>query len=70
MRKLLESYLNGEVTAISLIRTLSGMFNPEHAVNILALICQITRIEEGDLDKETFRDIWMTPPKKEGPNES
>jgi hypothetical protein len=65
LKDLLEKYLNGQMTAIHLIRVLSGMFNPDHAINILALICQITRIEEGDLDKETFREIWLKPKKED-----
>jgi hypothetical protein len=56
--ELLKSYLNGERTAINTIRTLSGMFDPASAVNILALICAITRIEEGDLDKDTFKSMF------------
>jgi hypothetical protein len=34
------------------------MFNPDHAVDILTIICQITRIEQGDLDKETFKSMY------------
>lgn len=53
----LKKYLEGEVNAIATIRLLSGMFDPTSAPDILAIICAITRIEEGDLDKETFRDM-------------
>lgn len=58
MRELLLQYLNKEITAIKLIRVLSGMFNPDHAVDILALINQITRIEFGDMDPQDFREMW------------
>jgi hypothetical protein len=53
----LNKYVREEVNAIATIRLLSGMFDPVHAPDILAVICAITRIEEGDLDKETFRKM-------------
>lgn len=43
---------------IELIRQLSGAFNPDHAVDILALINQVTRLQQGDLDVETFKSVW------------
>lgn len=58
MKELLLQYLNGETSAIKTIRTLSGIFNPDHAVSILAIICSITRVEEGDMDKETFKEVF------------
>ena len=58
MKELLLKYLNGEISAIKTIRTLSGAFNPDHAVSILAIICSITRVEEGDMDKETFKEVF------------
>jgi hypothetical protein len=51
-------YCNKEKDAISLIRGLSGMFNPDHAVDLLMIICCITRIEQGDLDVETFKKLF------------
>ena len=57
-KEVLLSYLNKETDAISTIRTLSGMFNPEAAVPLLAVICSITRIEQGDMDPEVFRSIY------------
>lgn len=59
IKELLEDYLSGKTTAIKAIRALSGAFHPEQAVNILALVCSITRVEEGDLDKETFRSMFL-----------
>ena len=58
IKQLLEEYLEGKQSAIHVIRTLSGMFDPNHAVGILTLICAITRAEEGDLDKETFKEVY------------
>ncbi len=63
-RELIENYLKGETDAISVIRILSGIFDPKYADGILVLICAITRIEQGDLDKETFRSIWLKEPEK------
>ncbi len=59
MVELIGDYVDDKVTAINFIRTLSGAFNPSHAVSILALICAICRVEEGDLDKETFRSLFI-----------
>ena len=58
IKSLLDDYLEGKQTPIHVIRTLSGMFNPDHAIGLLTLICAITRVEEGDLDKETFKEIY------------
>jgi hypothetical protein len=58
IKSLLDEYIDGHQTAIRTIRTLSGMFEPKHAIAILTLICAITRVEEGDLDKETFKEIY------------
>lgn len=57
--ELCEQYLNGDITALSLIRTVSGAFPPKMAVDLLVLICAITRVEDGDLDKETFQSIYL-----------
>lgn len=43
---------------VELIREISGMFNPDHAVDLLALINQLTRLQLGDLDVETFKKVW------------
>jgi hypothetical protein len=59
MKELLTKYLNGQTDAISVIRTLSGMFNPDYAIDILAIICAITRVEQGDMDKETFKSVFQ-----------
>lgn len=70
IKKYLEQYLDGKIDAISFIRMLSGMFNPDHAMTILSLICTITRHEQGDIDTETFKAIWLKEPeKKEEENE-
>lgn len=58
MKELINDYIEKKISAISAIRTLSGMFNPDHAVTILSLICSIARVEEGDLELETFKKIW------------
>ena len=58
MREIMRQYFMGEVDAISTIRMLSGMFNPDHAVTLLSLICTITRHEQGDIDTQTFNSVW------------
>ena len=61
----LNMYLSKKRDAISLIRQLSGMFDPKHAIKIMTLICAITRYEQGDLDEKTFRSVWKIPTKEE-----
>lgn len=58
MKKLLLDYAEQKTDAITVIRTLSGMFHPEHAIDILSIICQITRVEQKDLDRETFKSMF------------
>ena len=61
----LNRYFDKKLDAIALIRSLSGMFDPEHAVNLLSLICTITRHEQGDIDTGTFRSVWKIPNEEE-----
>lgn len=70
MKEELFKYLEGESDAISLIRKLSGMFNPSAAIDVLALICSITRVEQGDLDKDTFKEIWDLSEKLENKSDN
>jgi hypothetical protein len=65
---LLKKYLDKKIDAIALIRLLTGMFNPDHAINLLTIVNQITRHEQGDLDTETFRSVWKLD-KPEGDSE-
>lgn len=58
IKSLIQSYLDGKETAIETIRTLSAMFNPDYAVDILAIINSITRVEQGDLGKDELKEIW------------
>lgn len=58
MKQVLLDYLNKKNDAISTIRELSGIFNPDYAVDILAIICSITRVEQGDMDRETFKKVF------------
>lgn len=55
---LLNKYLNKDIDAISTIRRLTSIFNPEAAIDILSLINSITRHEQGDIDTKTFRKVW------------
>jgi hypothetical protein len=49
-KELITDYINCEITAVETIRILS-------AVDLLALINQICRIELGDLSIELYREI-------------
>lgn len=57
IKDLLLEYLDGKHNAIQVIRQLSGMFDPRNAVNILATINQVTRVEQGDLEKDLLRSM-------------
>jgi hypothetical protein len=58
MKEMLNDYLDKKTDAITVIRKLSGMFNPDYAIDILSIICTITRHEQGDIETETFREIY------------
>ena len=58
LQDLMLKYLNKEMDAISLIRMLSGMFDPKNAVSLLSIICSITRLEQGDMDVDTFKTVF------------
>lgn len=58
LKDLIAKYLNKEVTAVDAIRQITGMFNPDYAVDLLALVNQICRHEQGDLDTETFKSVY------------
>ena len=58
MKEMMFKYFTGELDPIQMIRNLSGMFDPKHAVSLLTLICTITRHEQGDIDTETFINVW------------
>lgn len=54
----LNQYIEGKSNAISTIRKISSVFDPQSAVDLLALINSITRHELGDMDKNTFKEVW------------
>jgi len=58
MKKLLLDVADGRTTAVRAIREISGAFNPDHAVELLAIICAITRLVEGDMTTEDFKSIF------------
>ena len=58
LKELLLNYLNKETDAITVIRMLSGMFDPTTAVSVLSLICAITRHEQGDMDTDVFKSVF------------
>ena len=33
-------------------------FNPDYAIDILTIICAITRVEKGDMGRETFKAVF------------
>lgn len=51
---LVDQYVNEDITALETIRVLSGVFNPDNAIDLLAIINQICRVDSGDLPKELF----------------
>ena len=58
VKEIMRQYFMGEMDAISVIRLFSGMFDPKNASHLLSLICTITRHEQGDIDTNTFNDVW------------
>lgn len=58
IKELISSYLNKEISAMEAIRMVTGIFNPDAAMDLLVLINQISRHELGDLDTETFKAVY------------
>jgi hypothetical protein len=58
IKEAISKYLNKSMTSTELIRMLSGMFNPDIAVDLLVVINQVCRHEQGDLDTETFKSLY------------
>lgn len=56
--ELLDEYVEGKRDAIETIRTLTGIVREDNAISILAIVNQITRIEQGDMDKDLFKDLY------------
>lgn len=58
LKDLMNDYIDKKITAIETIRTLSGMFQPKDAVDLLAVINQICRYELGDLPEDIFVSFY------------
>lgn len=58
IREALQQYINEEITAIELIRLLTGVFDPDNALELMALINQVCRHEEGDIPTVEFKKIY------------
>lgn len=60
--QLVHDYADEKIDAIEAIRTLTGIINPDYAIDILALVNQITRVEQRDLDRETLKSLYLKGP--------
>lgn len=58
LKEILVDYVDGNRDAVTTIRILTSIIRPEQAIDILALVNQITRMEHGDMDKDTFVEIY------------
>lgn len=54
----LQGYVDKKMTGYELIGDMTAMINPEQAIDILALVNQVTRIERGTLDLPTFKAMY------------
>lgn len=52
-----QQFANKEITAVQLIRDMTCIVNLEHAVDVIALINQVTRVELGDLEMDLFKEM-------------
>ncbi len=57
MKELIYKYVAKKVEATTLIRALSGAFDPEQAINNLTIINLVCRHDHGDIDTNTFLDV-------------
>lgn len=58
IQELIKKYLNKEMSSTEAIRTLTGIINPDHAVDVLAIINQICRHEMGDLSTDLMKSMY------------
>lgn len=58
IKELLQDYVDNKKTAIEVISTLTGIINPDQAVNIIAIVNQVARHANKDISHETFKDVW------------
>lgn len=58
IKDLLQEYVDKNQTATQVIGLLTGIINPDQAINILAIVNQIARHANGELDTQTFKSIW------------
>jgi len=56
-----KKYIEGKTDAITTIRALSGIVQSDTAVDVLAVICMITRVEQGDLEMDLFAELIGHP---------
>ena len=56
--ELLKKFADGETSAIDTIHQVSSMFNPAYAVDLLSVICQIARVEKGEMNMRTFKKVY------------
>lgn len=57
IQKAFQDYVDKKATAIDVINLMTGIINPDHAVDICALINQITRVEKGEMEIEIFKEM-------------
>ena len=58
IKDLLQDLVNEKLTGYEVIRIITGMIDPDQAINIIALVNQITRFCIGDMDKEYFIEAY------------
>lgn len=58
IQDLLQEYIDKKKTAIEVIAMITGIINPDQAVNIVAIVNQVARHANKDLSDETFKSVW------------
>lgn len=54
----LQGYVDKKLTGYELIGDITAMIRAETAIDILALVNQITRLERGTMDLATFKAMY------------
>ena len=58
IKDLFQKYINKEASLAETIGALTGIIDPEQAVNIIAMVNQLSRVELGTMDRETFISVY------------
>jgi len=58
IKDLFQDYLDGKESFPQTVRMLTGIVEKDRVFSILAMVNQLSRLELGDMDRDTFIEIY------------